>query len=256
VALLLTKKDPRLTTCSCSSSSRWRSPLRCSPRPSRHVSCRSFAVICTRAPSSRSGLAAADPVARLSRYQLGLDVLLGAFAAGIVVRLFTEGSKAQSCAASSKPSGTGSCPDLLHRERMHFDLKSLTTGRARCCVSPLPRLMLVVRGTPASCSTERCCRATNGAARPLLGDGLPIIVVITPSDREAGSARERLSSRCGGHPVGVALPGPRARRLRATRFAFVHEASTMRMHRAAARPTCRHPMLSVHREPTSRKEVR
>jgi len=118
--------------------------------------------------------------------------------------------------------------------------------------------MLVVRGTLPSCSTERCCRATNGCARPLLGDG--------PADhrrhhrhrdRRGQDPPENASALVAAGILSVLLfPALGLGRLRATRFAFVHEASTDEDASGSGSTDMRHPMLSVHREPTSRKEVR
>jgi len=110
VALLLTKKDPRLTTLLLLifvAVAVATALLATRPQPPRVVSILRRNLHSSAQLPVRVSLLLILLLVYLA-YQLGLDVLLGAFAAGIVVRLFTEGSKAQSCAASSKPSGTGS----------------------------------------------------------------------------------------------------------------------------------------------------
>jgi len=169
VALLLTKKDPRLTTLLLLifvAVAVATALLATRPQPPRVVS------ILRRNLHSSAQL----PV-RVSLLLILLLVYLATssastfcsalFAAGIVVRLFTEGSKAQSCAASSKPSGTVLGPDLLHRERDALRPQVFDGPAERAAACPLfLRLMWSCAALLPSCSTERCCRATNGCRSP------------------------------------------------------------------------------------------
>jgi len=206
VALLLTKKTA-FTTLLLLISSRWRS--HCVARPGPAATCRvDLRRNLHSSASSRSGLAAADPVARLSRLPARPRRSARRFRRGIVVRLFTEGSKAQSCAASSKPSGTGSWSDLLHRERDALRPQVFDGPAERAAACPLfLALMLVVRGTPASALPKGAAAQPTGAARLFSATALRSSSSSPPSGRR-GRIRPRtpqLSLRRAS--CRVALPG-------------------------------------------------
>jgi len=118
-------------------------------------------------------------------FELELDVLLGAFAAGIVVRLFTMGGKKEDNAViRSKLEAIGFgflIPIFFVVSGIHFDLHILLTRP-----SALPRLLLflvlllVVRGTPVLFVYRRALpRAERASLALFSGTGLPLIVVIT-----------------------------------------------------------------------------
>jgi Kef-type K+ transport system membrane component KefB len=125
-------------------------------------------------------------------FELGLDVLLGAFAAGIVVRLLIAGEDSEVVESKLEAIGFGFLiPIFFIVSGIHFDLHILLTRP-----SALVRLvmflgmMLVVRGAPALLLYRR---VLSGAERVVLAflsaTGLPLIVVITSIGTAEGRMR-------------------------------------------------------------------
>jgi Kef-type K+ transport system membrane component KefB len=115
-------------------------------------------------------------------YELGLDVLLGAFAAGIVVRLFTAGEDSEAVASKLNAIGFGFLiPIFFVVSGVHFDLHILVhhpTAWLRLLL--FLALMLVVRGLPALLLYREELPAAERLPLALLSaTGLPLIVVIT-----------------------------------------------------------------------------
>jgi Kef-type K+ transport system membrane component KefB len=115
-------------------------------------------------------------------FRLGLDVLLGAFAAGIVVRLFVRGEDSGIVKGKLEAIGFGFLvPIFFIVSGMNFHLTALTSSPSALLRVPLFLvLLLVVRGTPA---LLRYRRDLPPRLRPPLAlfsaTALPLVVVIT-----------------------------------------------------------------------------
>jgi len=115
-------------------------------------------------------------------FRLGLDVLLGAFAAGIVVKLFVQGEDSTIVRGKLEAIGFGFLvPIFFVVSGMQFDLHALfatPTGLLR--VPLFLVLLLVVRGTPVLLLYRRDLPRPQLVPLALLSaTGLPLIVVIT-----------------------------------------------------------------------------
>jgi Kef-type K+ transport system membrane component KefB len=115
-------------------------------------------------------------------YVLGVNVLLGAFSAGIVVRLFTTGD--DSAVISSKLTAVGFgflIPIFFVLSGIHFDLHILLTRPSALLRLVLFLvLLLVVRGLPAMVLYRKLVsRAERVPLALFSATGLPLIVVIT-----------------------------------------------------------------------------
>jgi Kef-type K+ transport system membrane component KefB len=124
--------------------------------------------------------------------ELGLDVLLGAFAAGIVVRLLVRGGDSEIVRGKLEAIGFGFLiPIFFITSGMKFDLNALTsTPNAFLRVPLFLALFLVIRGTPALLLYR------HDLPRPELlplalfsATGLPLIVVITTIGVSEGRMR-------------------------------------------------------------------
>jgi len=125
-------------------------------------------------------------------FRLGLDVLLGAFAAGIVVKLFVQGEDTRIVREKLEAIGFGFLvPIFFISTGMQFDLHALfatPTGFLR--VPLFLVLFLVVRGTPALLLHRRDLPRYQLAPLALFSAvGLPLIVVITTIGVEEGRMR-------------------------------------------------------------------
>jgi Kef-type K+ transport system membrane component KefB len=114
--------------------------------------------------------------------RLGLDVLLGAFAAGIVVRLFVQGEDRTIVRGKLEAIGFGFLvPIFFIVSGMQFDVRALLaspTGLLRVPIFLV--LFLVVRGTPALLLYRRDLPRRQLVPLALFSaTGLPLIVVIT-----------------------------------------------------------------------------
>jgi Kef-type K+ transport system membrane component KefB len=124
--------------------------------------------------------------------ELGLDVLLGAFAAGIVVRLLVRGEDSEIVRGKLEAIGFGFLiPIFFITSGMKFDLNALAAAPSAFLRVPLfLALFLVIRGTPALLLYR-----TDLPRHELLplalfsATGLPLIVVITTIGVSEGRMR-------------------------------------------------------------------
>jgi Kef-type K+ transport system membrane component KefB len=124
---------------------------------------------------------------------LGLDVLLGAFAAGIVVRLFSASSESEAIKAKLEAIGFGFLiPIFFVVSGIQFDLHVFIEHPSSLWRVPVFLvLMLVARGTPAYLFYGNI--VTRSERLPLAlfsATGLPLIVVITSIAVEEGRMLE------------------------------------------------------------------
>ncbi len=113
---------------------------------------------------------------------LGLDVLLGAFAAGIVVRLFTANNEIRTVGGKLEAIGFGFLiPVFFVVSGIQFDLHVFQENpSALWRVALFLGLMLVARGAPVFLLYLRVLRPRERVPMALLSaTGLPLIVVIT-----------------------------------------------------------------------------
>jgi len=125
-------------------------------------------------------------------FRLGLDVLLGSFAAGIVVRLFVQGEDCTIVRGKLEAIGFGFLvPIFFIVSGMQFDVRALfatPTGLLR--VPLFLALLLVVRGTPALLLHPRDLPRHQLLPLALFSaTGLPMIVVITTIGVQEGRMR-------------------------------------------------------------------
>jgi Kef-type K+ transport system membrane component KefB len=114
--------------------------------------------------------------------ELGLDVLLGAFAAGVVVRLFSHDAEAETVKVKLEAIGFGFLiPIFFVVSGMRFDLDALLDDPATLLRLPLFLAMfLVVRGIPALLLYRKDVAAHDRLPLALYsGTALPLVVVIT-----------------------------------------------------------------------------
>jgi Kef-type K+ transport system membrane component KefB len=125
-------------------------------------------------------------------FELGLDVLLGAFAAGIVVRLFTEGEDSEVIRTKLEAIGFGFLvPIFFIVSGIHFDLHALLHQPSALLRVPLFLLMfLIVRGAPVFLLYRGVLsRAKQVPLALFSATGLPLIVVITGIGVSVGRMR-------------------------------------------------------------------
>ncbi|HEV3264148.1 MAG TPA: cation:proton antiporter [Acidimicrobiales bacterium] len=123
---------------------------------------------------------------------LGLDVLLGAVAAGIVVRLFTEGDDSPVIRGKLEAIGFGFLiPIFFVVSGVTFDLHSLLHNPSAALRIPLYLLLLlVVRGAPSLWVYRKQLPRPQRLALALFSvTGLPLIVVIA----EIGVAADKMA---------------------------------------------------------------
>lgn len=114
--------------------------------------------------------------------ELGLDVLLGAFAAGIVVRLFTVGEHQHAIGTKLEAIGFGFLiPIFFVVSGMKFDLEALTSAPSTMLRVPVFLAMfLVVRGVPALVLYRGDLPKSDLVPLALFSaTALPLVVVIT-----------------------------------------------------------------------------
>jgi Kef-type K+ transport system membrane component KefB len=125
-------------------------------------------------------------------YELGLDVLLGAFAAGVVVRLFSAGPDHKVVQGKLEAIGFGFLvPIFFIVSGTHFDVHALVTSSTTWLrVLLFLALFLVVRGTPALLLYRRALPHSQLIPLALFSaTGLPLIVVITQIGLAEGRMR-------------------------------------------------------------------
>jgi Kef-type K+ transport system membrane component KefB len=116
--------------------------------------------------------------------ELGLDVLLGAFAAGMVTRLFAAGSSDRELElVEAKLQGLGFgfvVPVFFVVSGMQFDLDSVTDDPVILLVVPAVLVaFLVVRGVPTALLQPGMPHRDRAALACYLATALPLVVVIT-----------------------------------------------------------------------------
>ena len=125
-------------------------------------------------------------------FRLGLDVLLGAFAAGIVIRLFVQGEDSTIVRGKLEAIGFGFLvPIFFIVSGMQFNVHALLASPAGLLRVPLFLvLFLVVRGLPALLLYRRDLPGHQLIPLALFSaTGLPLIVVITTIGVEEGRMR-------------------------------------------------------------------
>ncbi len=124
--------------------------------------------------------------------ELGLDVLLGAFTAGIVLRLFLFSEDSEIVKGKVEAIGFGFLvPIFFIVSGVNFDIQAFVAKPETLLRIPLfLALFLVVRGTPALLLYRKVLTATERIAFALLSaTGLPLIVVITSIGTAEGKMR-------------------------------------------------------------------
>jgi Kef-type K+ transport system membrane component KefB len=114
--------------------------------------------------------------------ELSLDVLLGAFAAGVVVRLFISGDDIQPITSKLEAIGFGFLiPIFFIESGITFDLHALIHQPRVLLLVPLFTLLfLITRGVPTFLFFRKTLAAAQRNALAILSaTGLPLIVVIT-----------------------------------------------------------------------------
>ncbi len=123
---------------------------------------------------------------------LDLDMLLGAFAAGVITRLLLEGAPEQDRRTIEvKLDGIGFgvfVPIFFIYTGITFDLEALVEDARTLLLLPLfTALLLVIRGVPSALLTPPGSSARDRISTGLFGaTGLPIIVAVTTIGVEAG----------------------------------------------------------------------
>jgi Kef-type K+ transport system membrane component KefB len=120
---------------------------------------------------------------------LGLDIVLGAFAAGVVVGLVTRGTDTQSFDAKLDALGFGFLiPIFFIHTGMTYELDTLGDPSTLVLVPTFAALFLIVRGLPALLLYRRHLEPAE--IRPLAlfsAAGLPLIIAITEIGRRTGA---------------------------------------------------------------------
>jgi len=114
--------------------------------------------------------------------KLSLDVLLGAFAAGVVVRLFIKGEDSEPITSKLEAIGFGFLiPIFFIESGITFDLHALVRQpRVLLLVPMFTAIFLVTRGLPTWAFFRRVVTKAEASALAFLSaTGLPLIVVIT-----------------------------------------------------------------------------
>ena len=114
--------------------------------------------------------------------KLSLDVLLGAFAAGVVVRLFIRGENSEQITSKLEAIGFGFLiPIFFIESGINFDLHALIHVPKDLLLVPLfTAIFLVTRGLPTFLFFRRVLDAAQLKALTIMSAaGLPLIVVIT-----------------------------------------------------------------------------
>jgi len=124
-------------------------------------------------------------------FELGLDTLLGAFAAGMVFRLFSAGgSEREAELVEAKLHGLGFgflIPIFFVVSGVKFDLQAITDDPTLLFFAVgFLVLFLVVRGIPAALLYRTGTAAERSALALYLATELPLVVVITSIGVEAG----------------------------------------------------------------------
>lgn len=129
----------------------------------------------------------------LLAFVLDLDVLLGAFAAGMIVRLVSGGPEGETVAARLNTIGYGVfIPVFFVATGLSFDLGAIDRDPWILLAIPiLLAAMLVVRGLPVLFYRGRLGAGERRALAFFSATGLPMIVVITAIGLQDGAMRPR-----------------------------------------------------------------
>ncbi len=124
---------------------------------------------------------------------LGLDVLLGAFAAGMIVRLASGAERAESVETRLTTIGYGAfVPIFFVSTGLGFDVRALLRDPSTIVAIPaLLAAFLLVRGLPVLYYRYLLERTERRALVFFSATGLPMIVVITTLALQAGEMRQR-----------------------------------------------------------------
>ena len=120
--------------------------------------------------------------------ELGLDVLLGGFVAGMIVRLALKGRELAVFESKLTAVGFGFfIPFFFVTSGIDFDLRALGSATALLKLALFLGLFLVVRGTPALLFYRSVLRARQRAALAFFSaTELPLVVAITTLATEGG----------------------------------------------------------------------
>jgi Kef-type K+ transport system membrane component KefB len=126
--------------------------------------------------------------------ELGLDILLGAFAAGMVFRLFSAGaSEREAELVEAKLQGLGFgflVPVFFVVSGMQFDLRAVLDNPLILTLVPgFLLLFLLVRGVPSALLQRDMDRRDRVALACYLATELPLVVVITTIGVQTGRLR-------------------------------------------------------------------
>jgi Kef-type K+ transport system membrane component KefB len=124
--------------------------------------------------------------------ELGLDILLGGFAAGMITRAALRGQEVQAFDSKLTAVGYGFLvPFFFITSGMNFNLDALTASVGAMLKLPLfLALFLVVRGTPAMLLYRRVLGARDRMALALFSaTELPLVVAITTIAIDSGHMR-------------------------------------------------------------------
>jgi Kef-type K+ transport system membrane component KefB len=142
-------------------------------------------------------------------YELGLDILLGAFAAGIVFRLFNTGENRAAVESKLQAIGFGFLiPIFFVTSGVNFDLHILVHEPSTLArLGLFLVLFLVVRGVPALTLYRKALPVAERLPLAVLSaTGLPLIVVITTIGAQEGRIRpENAAALVGAGVVSVLL---------------------------------------------------
>jgi Kef-type K+ transport system membrane component KefB len=154
---------------------------------------------------------------------LGLDVLIGGFVAGMIVRLALKGHELQVFESKLTAVGFGFfVPFFFVTSGIEFDLAALGSAEAIAKLAMFFCLFLIVRGTPAMLLYRGALNARDRAALAFYSaTELPLVVAITTIATETGHMRTSTAAGLVGAAmlstlifpfVGLALRKPRGAR--------------------------------------------
>jgi Kef-type K+ transport system membrane component KefB len=128
--------------------------------------------------------------------QLGLDVLLGGFVAGMITRAALRGHELQIFESKLTAVGFGFfVPFFFITSGLEFDLAALGSAEALAKMFLFLGLFLVVRGTPALLLYRKALSATERRALAFFSaTELPLVVAITTIAVDAGKMRVSTSA--------------------------------------------------------------
>jgi Kef-type K+ transport system membrane component KefB len=128
--------------------------------------------------------------------QLGLDVLLGGFVAGMITRAALKGHELQIFESKLTAVGFGFfVPFFFVTSGLEFDLAALGSAEALAKLALFFVLFLVVRGTPALLLYRKALSATERRALAFFSaTELPLVVAITTIAVDAGKMRTSTSA--------------------------------------------------------------